>query len=121
MITADELSETAGVAGWGWYISISVVLIDAAFWPLENKELSLAPMTESITLHKMENYKYRGTFGSGSTVCGFLGYCGWGNKKKNSPERLCPPETLKYEASLWIYNIMSLALYYRVASGWVGQ
>ena len=77
MLTDDELSETMGVASWGWSISIIVVLIGAYFWPLVNKAPSLDSMAEAITLYMIENYTYSGTLGSCSTMGSSVGSCGW--------------------------------------------
>ena len=52
-INAYELSETMGVDGWGWSISINVVQIGTAFGPLVNKAPSLDYMSEDIMLHMM--------------------------------------------------------------------
>ena len=50
MLTADEFSETMGLVGWGWSISINVVRIGTYFWPLGNIAPSLSSMADNITL-----------------------------------------------------------------------
>ena len=54
-LTANELSETMGVACWGWSISINVVQIVTEFWPLANKVPSYVSISGDITLRMMEN------------------------------------------------------------------
>ena len=83
------------MAGWGWPISIGVVLIGAVFWPLVNKVPSSVSMDEFITMCMMENYTYSGPLGSGITVGGLVESYSWVPKKKNTPAQFCPSETLK--------------------------
>ena len=94
-ITADELLDTMVVAGWGWYFSISVVLIGAALWPLVNKAPSLASMDETITLRTMDNSRYSGPLGSDITVVSLVGSCGWLTNNKNPLVQICPYGTPK--------------------------
>ena len=59
-----------------------MVLIGDGFWLLVNKVPSSSSMAEAITLRIMDNSTYSGPLGSGSTVGGLVGSCGWVPKKK---------------------------------------
>ena len=69
-LIVDDLLEMMRLAGWGWFVSVSVVLIGAAFCTLVNKTPSFDFMDESITMRMMDHSTYSVPLGSGRTVGG---------------------------------------------------
>ena len=67
-LTDDELSEMMVVAGWGWSISISLVLLGTYFWPLVNNAPSSDSMDKAIKLRMIKHSMYSVPLGSGDTV-----------------------------------------------------
>ena len=104
-----ELSTCIGVAGWGWYISINVIRIGTAAWPLSNSapyyvSSAYAMMLRNI-LHIIEINPLRmGVHLLSVNASGLV------SLRKNTPLALhLALVTNKYEASLWMKCIIPLA------------
>jgi hypothetical protein len=97
---AVGLSVRRGVGGFMWPTLVSVALIGAPLWALRKHAPSSDSAAEATTFLMMEATLRMETF---SVSC-----CGDLSPQKNRPlRRLRVFETGRYEALLWMCNIMS--------------
>ena len=76
-LNANELSETMGVACWGWSISINVVQIVTAFWQIGKQGAQLCfHFRRHYAAYDGEFYLEWSIWGSGNAVGYLVGSCG---------------------------------------------
>jgi hypothetical protein len=110
MPNAVELSVRRGVGGCMWHNSVSVTLSGAPLWALWKHAPTSDSAAEATTFLMMEATLRMEPF---IVSC----YRGLSPQKDRPPRRLRAFETERYEASLWMCNIISEARYLMVASG----
>jgi hypothetical protein len=99
---AIELSVRRSVGGSVWPISVSVTLSGAPLWALRKHAPTSDSAAEATTFLTMEATLRIDPFSLSCSGDLFP-------KKNRPPSRLRALETDRYEASLWMYNIMSEA------------
>jgi hypothetical protein len=102
MPNAVELSVRSGVGGWMWPNSVSVTLSGAPLWALWKHAPTYDSAAEATTFLMTEETLRMEPF---SLSC----YGDLLPQKNRPPRRLGALETERYEASLWMCNIMSEA------------
>jgi hypothetical protein len=121
MPVAHALLVWMGVAACGWPIYSSAIRRGAqsrAFW---NTAPSSASVADAMMFRIMELMVWMEPLYGGGVAVGLGVADGSGGlelRKKLPPAWLLDLASKRYEASLWMWRYMSLAVYGTVASGW---
>ena len=108
---AVVLSVMIGVGGWMWPISSRSILAGMACLEFKNNAPISASAAEDMTFLMICAMLWKAPL--------FGGHFELSDMKKCPPALLLAFGSVRYDASLWTFSIMLLALNVSMASGWV--
>ena len=102
------------VGGCEWFISARAVCMDVAFWKFSNNPRNSTSVADAMTFIVILYSKFTGPFYWGFS---FIVVLDFGPSKKYPPALLRDSGSEMWDASEYMWIIISLILYYFTASG----